>query len=487
MRILNRALLVSAFGGLTALVAACPARLDDRCANGTCDPSASSGSSGDGGEDSDVKVPEGCELSKPVKESPKCIDGDIGVFVSASGEDAATGKKDAPVRTIAKGIELAARDGRPRVYVCDGQYPAGIELKVRVSIVGGLDCSWNPADKRPIISPAKGTAVRISKVSGISLQDLEVIGAADPNIPGDSAISIFVSEATDVKFRGLVVRAGDATNAVTAGTKSNWTGLATVGATAAMGGGGPSCSCLDGTSSSKGGNGGAIGLGGTTGSATPSVGMPNGGGGGDSCLQGGDGEHGGAGTGGEGALKSGTLSNVAWTNLVDAKPGLAGGPGQGGGGGGGRNGVTGGGGGGCGGCGGGGGEPGLNGGSSFAVVSFASTLEIRDSDIATGKGGNGGAGGPGQDGQAGAGGGVGACDGGPGGNGAGGSGGGGGAGGHSVPVAFTAPQPTIIGGKATPGGPGAPGQGGPAGGGPTTAGKIGKPGAGSKSQATLAL
>src|SRR3954447_8565266 len=74
----------------------------------------------DGG--ADVVVPAGCDPTKGVKDSPSCVDDGVGVFVSPTGDDGATGTKSKPVKSIAKGVELAASRGLPRVYVCEGTY-----------------------------------------------------------------------------------------------------------------------------------------------------------------------------------------------------------------------------------------------------------------------------------------------------------------------------------------------------------------------------
>ncbi len=78
----------------------------------TRDASADGGGN-DGG--ADVVAPRGCDLTKGPKDSTSCIVDAVGVFVSPTGDDGAAGTKGAPVKTIAKGVDVAATKGLPRV------------------------------------------------------------------------------------------------------------------------------------------------------------------------------------------------------------------------------------------------------------------------------------------------------------------------------------------------------------------------------------
>jgi hypothetical protein len=472
--------------GFIVAGAGCPASVPALCDNGACEP-------GDGGSDvdgggADVVAPLGCDLTKPPKDSPACIDDAEGVFVAPSGDDGATGKKSSPVKTIAKGLELAASKGVPRVYVSEGTYEAAAEIKAPVSVYGGLSSAWAYTGAKPKLAPAKGVALRVTKVTGaVIVEDLEVVGSADASKSGDSAIAAFVSESTNVTFRNLTLSAGPGTDGAKGVGASNYSAAAKQGIDSVNGGTAVTCACLDGTTSSVGGKGGAIGADGDAGSATPTVGTANGGLGGGVCNPGTIGTNGQAGASGTGATRPGSVTNQGWLAADDVTTTSNGNPGQGGGGGGGRVGLAGGGGGGCGGCGGAGGKAGGAGGSSFALLSFQSAVVVDGGTLKTSTGGTGGTGGTGQDGQAGGTPGTGACNGGPGGNGAGGSGGGGGAGGHSVPIAFVGAEPQATGAAVTPGTKGGLGAGGQPGAGPGTIGTAGTSGPDGKAQNTLAL
>ena len=460
-----------------------------RHTEGTCEETATCALA-DGGPDgvSDGTVtPPGCDLTKPVKDSPSCVDDGVGIFVSPSGNDGSDGRRSSPVASIGKGLELTRSRGLSRVYVCDGTYAQRVEISAAVTIIGGLSCSWAAADVKPKIAPTAGVAVSVKAATGaVVLEDLEVVGAAEPT-PGSSAVAIFVSESASVTVRRTNVRALDAVNGAEGGIGSNYTAAAKDGVGQPAGAAAVVCSCLDGVTSSTGGAGGAVGAGGGVGSAVPPVGADNAGLGGASCTVGTAGTNGLGGNGGAGSVSAMSLTASGISSITDAKSGDHGNPGQGGGGGGGRTGLIGGGGGACGGCGGGGGKPGANGGSSIAIASFRSTISVDASVLSAGRGGAGGRGGPGQDGQSGGAPGAGVCDGGSGGAGAGGSGGGGGSGGHSIAIAYVGPTPTMIASSVTASVPGAVGGGGAAGAGTGAPGAVGLPGSTGLSRDTLEL
>lgn len=441
----------------------------------------------------EVAAPDGCDLAKPPREAPACVDDGVGVFVSPAGDDGATGSKTAPLKTIAQGVELARGRGLPRVYVCEGTYDKAVEITAAVSVYGGFSCTWTYTGAKPKLAPTSGIALRVTGASGaVLVEDMEVFGAADPAVPGDSAIAAFVSQATDVTLRNSTLTAGPGVDGAKGATATNWAGAADSGkgTTVATGATETACACADGATSSTGGRGGTVnGLVPTAGHSTPAVGDANAGLNGDAnCSDGQPGANGLASGAGSSWPRPGALSASGWE--IGTRPANAsnGNPGQGGGGGGSKAAINiGGGGGGCGGCGGAGGAPGTSGGSSFALLSFNANVALEGARLVTGTAGRGGAGGDGQPGQAGGALGAGACNGGVGGDGAGGSGGGGGAGGHSVPVGFIGSAPRVSSTTLTPSTPGPGGSGGASGAGPGNAGATGDPGPEGKAEDTLSL
>lgn len=480
-------------GVLGVMLLACPASLDDRCAEGACVPGGSLDGSlpnGDGG--ADAPPPDPC-VDTP--NDPKCLDDATALFVSAAGSDAGAGTRSAPFKTIGAALAKVTPE-KKRVYVCTGDYPENVTITTTVSVIGGLACSWTEAGPKPKIAPPKGVAVTIKNAQTVALVSLDIEGSADGQVKGDSAIGVFVSTSTGVVLKNASVRSGPGVQGIdgTPGENGpNYTAAIAVsgpGNMGASGGGLATCEvCKDG-SHSIGGKGADSGGVPTKGAASPDVGTSNAGSSAqDACNDGRSGANGAAGEAQPGSTSPGKLTAAGWESSTDAKAGVNGNPGQGGGGGGSK--VTpalGGGSGGCGGCGGSGGTAGGNGGSSFGVVAFNSVVTLRDTAVSSSPAGKGGSGGTGEAGQERAGGGSGVCIGGAGGYGAGGGGGGGGAGGSSIAIAYVGSPPdtdgTVTLQHGAAGGHGDGGLGGPSSG---IKGNDGKPGADGKSGDVLAL
>ncbi len=385
------------------------------------------------------------------------------MFVSAGGDDGAAGKKASPVKTVTKGVELAALRGLPRVYVCEGTYDTNVLLTTAVSLYGGLACTWTVADVKPKLAPLKGIALRITKVTDpVVVEDFEITGAADTKTPGDSATAMFVASSPKVTLRRVVLHAGPGIKAKDE-TQAAAGALMTSMPTAVNGGLAQLCTCVGG-GTSQGGAGGSIngdGSPGETAQATPSPTTATGAGGTkNDCAGlsagGRAGSDAPSALSGAGATSAGTLTENGWTpeGGKDASPGT---PGQGGGGGGGS--AGGGGSGACGGCGGVGGKGGGGGGASVALVTLDSPVALIGANLTAADGGAGGAGGAGGDGIAGGIKGVqggGAC---PGGKGGSGGGGGAGAGGVSAGVLSKGAKPTLDATKITTGSGGPKGVG----------------------------
>jgi hypothetical protein len=453
--------------GFGFLVTACPASLDDRCAEGACVAATSPNEGGadvlvDGGADAPIPI-DPC-VNTP--NDPKCLNEATALFVSTKADaTGADGSRLHPFKTIAAGL-AAVNAARKRIYVCEGDYLENVSVKTTVSILGGLTCDWMAKGANPRVAPAKGVAFSILKSNGVVVADMNVEGNADALVDGDSAIGVFVSESQGVLLRRVTVKAGagskGAVGANGDASPNHPGGIAPAGNnTASMAAAdAPTCTaCVDGNVSTAGKGAASAGTP-TAGSALPAVGSDNSGGTvGGVCADGKLGASGLAAAAAAAAQAPGSLKAAGWQSSLTAKKGTNGNPGQGGGGGGSIA-ALGGGSGGCGGCGGTGGGPGGNGGSSFALLSFDSDVAVEDSSLTAAVGGIGGNGGNGQDGQFRGPAGGGACAGGVGGHGAGGGGGGGGAGGHSAAIAHTGKAPSTknttfkrgLGGDVGPGG-----------------------------------
>lgn len=457
-----------------------------------------------------VVVPGGGQSSKPVDRpgdvmssnydwrasDTNCdgIDGDIelGVFVDhLTGDDSALGTFEAPVKTIARALEIATPGDRDEIYVSKGTYTEDLSLLNGVSLYGGYDAApknstdgvfqWTRSSDNRVIIRGKHTTDQnhrigirgenITTTTYLQNVTVESENAANliPNTKnGASSYALHCYQCTHLRIVGSTLYAGKGAAGAegTPGTQQYTTSNLPA-----------SCKGANGTDGSKGnvGRGGARGAGLTCSAAGAGTSHPGGAGGdagkarneggkpgtrGENATGGGsagsggsykgDGEHGGNGSpgtqGGDptNAANIGALSGLFWSGNAGAAgtDGTIGHGGGGAGGGGGRQknslsnkyGGGGGGGGGAGGCPGTAGDGGGAGGASIAAALFSSNgVSVSNAVLKTSDGGAGGRGGAG--GAAGPG-----CPGGQGGlhsdsagdGGNGGSGGAGGRGGHGA-------------------------------------------------------
>lgn len=346
------------------------------------------------------------------------------IYVSTTGSDLAPGTQVSPVRTLGKGIELAAAAGTI-VDVAEGVYAESVSLVSGVSVYGGFvpGAGWTrDVAGHPTIIAGGTTAVIGDSDNGIRLDGL-VIRSTDAGA-GGSSIGVFLSSCSDVTLAACRLEIGNGGAGAAGG----------VGTTGSAGGGGqigkPGCenstaflcsTCsrpaggTGGSSSagSTGGRGGDAGLGLSAGNAGAKGNGPAGGNGGPGVpsqftgnllpYQGIPGDSGAAGAsgapgGGLGVLGATGYAPAAGANGTDGSNGSGGGGGGGGGGG-----IldcdsygSSGGGGGGGGARGGGGTLGGGGGGSFGVALLAcNRVKVVGCTILTGNGGSGGAGGAG--------------------------------------------------------------------------------------------
>lgn len=430
--------------GLGWLVMACPASLDDFCADGACAPRATvtEGGGMDADAAADGPTTDPC-IDAPT--APNCLnDEKTALFVRPTGSDSdlAGGTRSSPFKTINAALAKITSTKR-RIYVCDGAYFEDLSLSAThsgVSIFGGIDCAWNPAvASKPVIG-ATANPLKIDGAARVAIQDVAVVAK---DAATGSSIAAFVV-ASDVSFKRVRLVAGTAAKG-DVGVRTDYALPNDLnGVDGVMGGGQKLVACPGGTQT-IGGKGGLSGVDGETGSPGPdnkgTVAQ---------CLSSTGGSNGAPGASpaaAPGATTPGELTAQGWRPSA-GENGMNAGPGQGGGGGAGLGTGTGGGG-GAGGCGGVGGGGGKGAGASLALVSFQSTIQLSDSVLQAKNGGPGGAGASGQAGTSvgGAGGnrtgGTTACNGGAGGAGGTGAAGGGGAGGISIGVLSKGSKPVM--------------------------------------------
>lgn len=352
------------------------------------------------------------------------FDGDLvaSLFVAPTGDDAGTGTRDAPLRTIGAAIQRATGQGKQAVLIADGQYDETLVLARGVSLFGGYDpaADWSRDASDTLLHAnvsADQLVLRAESIDRPTWVESLVLRAAPAAIPGESTVALLARASDSLRLRhltliGAVGAAGRDRDAGRPGLDGQ-PGMA--GAPGCEAGGAPCGGCsepevgLGGQGKcGDGGWGGAPGLGAAAGSdGAGVVGGGAGGAGGSAGASGGDGEPGVAGAigvGGAGGDGQGHIEGDGLWRGDDGDPGgngISGGSGGGGGGGGGA--IAGscsvyggaGGGGGAGGCGGEGGLGGQGGGGSIALLLVDSSCLVEQCTLRAAGGGNGGAGGSG--------------------------------------------------------------------------------------------
>ena len=431
---------------LGLLVTACPAVLDDECAEGAC---VSGTSPGEGGADVVTTDGGGDAAVDPCIDTPtdrKCLDENTAIFVSApNGNDAdATGTTGKPFKTIGAALAKITTAKR-RIYICDGTYAEDLALTSAhsgVSIFGGIDCTFKVVSPNKPIIGATANPVKINGATALAIADVAV-EAKDATT--GSSIAVFVNGGDVTLSRARLVAGkgfkGDDAVLVPFGYPDVMA-LKGKDASGTTGGAPAPYTCPGGaiTTGGKGGDASFQGLPGTPGAIDNKGAVATCGAGGT----GGDGATGKVGMPGPGATTLGQLSDTGWSPS-SGTTGENGGTGQGGGGGYGTAGA--GGGGGAGGCGGAASPGGKGGGASIALSTNNSRVTVETSVLQAKNAGPGGGGMPGQLGQTlfgsrGVGSGS-ACNGGNGGPGGDGTPGGGGAGGVSVGALYRGTKPTL--------------------------------------------
>jgi hypothetical protein len=390
------------------------------------------------------------------------VDDRYAVFVAAGSSDG-DGTKASPVATLAEGLAVAAARGTNRVIVCNATYAEGLTLGASaagIGVFGGFTCPGDAggwvytAAERPLVKPAAGAALTVSRVAQqVTIQDVDFAVEdvlAGGSAPGASSIAAVIASSSVLLVR-VAIDAG-AGGAGAAGVSGSG-GKAGAAPGTAQNGKAPVCdgvvANLSGASAaapsecySQGGNGGGAVLNGTgQGGVKGLPGDADNGGTPASvagaAFPGGAGKAGAIGPAGDLGVAPPSIGTFSAKGFVPASgaDGTNGDTGQGGGGGGASRGAypcTGatGGAGGLGGCGGTRGTGGGGGGASVALLSWDSAVTLIDARLTSKSGGAGGNGGPSGAGGAGASGGIGGGAGASNGVGSGGAGGPGGRGGH---------------------------------------------------------
>ncbi len=367
------------------------------------------------------------------------IDGEAeaAIFVTPTGMDIGnqTGNMDHPVKTIAKGMALAAaKEPKWDVYVAQGLYEEQVAVVPGVSLYGGfnpeLEWAHNPHIYKSTITwsaPGPGGVVTLfaHNIEELTVVEGFHIEAGNNDSAGGSSMAVHIMGGTDqFRLTNNRIQAGNGANGTPGndGTDGqagedggngnsgceyggNWCAVACSNCSHPPAGKAGKGAC--GNSGGPGGQGGKTGSSGAAGTVAED-GAPGGAGGGKKSNggPGGDGAAAAAGSEGSGGDGLGVVNESGFFvpgNGTPGTPGAAGTAGGGGGGGGGDDNSVcycytyggSGGGGGAGGC---GGTPGTGGGGaggSFGVLAINTAALILDNEIVYRFGGNGGVGGKG--------------------------------------------------------------------------------------------
>jgi len=200
---------VGCSGGDTADTASAPGASD------TTDQGAPDGGTATP-EPSPACVPKpGPDLPDDTFEDSNCdgIDGDrtAAVFVSPSGSDDSPGTLEAPVRTLARAVTLAAASGK-YVLVANGSYPESLVLEnsnAPTAIYGGYtDKTWQRVEDRAVVAPPSGIPLILRGLtSTISIDRMSFKAPAELE-PSSSSVAVFAANSTAVMFTHTTMEAG---------------------------------------------------------------------------------------------------------------------------------------------------------------------------------------------------------------------------------------------------------------------------------------
>lgn len=84
------------------------------CGSDAPDTLDASSDAGDSGSDA---PPVSCPSGKEPKDDPTCVTNDVGVFVSATGNDANAGTKEKPLATLGAALTKAGGAGKGKIWL----------------------------------------------------------------------------------------------------------------------------------------------------------------------------------------------------------------------------------------------------------------------------------------------------------------------------------------------------------------------------------
>ncbi|MCW5809282.1 MAG: DUF1565 domain-containing protein, partial [Deltaproteobacteria bacterium] len=131
------------------------------------------------------------------------------IYVAKSGNDAAPGSQQAPVRSIAIAISKAGQANPKKVvFVQQGVYTESIVMSPGVSVFGGFDDLWkqNSAVKTEIVGASP--AVTFEAIAEPTKLDRVTVRATDAIGLGDSSFAVAISTSVMIELSDVVIEAG---------------------------------------------------------------------------------------------------------------------------------------------------------------------------------------------------------------------------------------------------------------------------------------
>ena len=162
------------------------------------------------------------DMPDPLGVDANCdgIDGEVarGIFVSPSGDDAALGTREHPLRTIQAAITRADTT-RNHVYVAAGVYTEQVTLRAGISVFGAYSADYTRRDLRgnetAIFPPLVTLEERLGTLNGIDLSGAEtavsgftIVGHVESR-PGRSSYAVYLRNSdAGLSLTDNVIRAG---------------------------------------------------------------------------------------------------------------------------------------------------------------------------------------------------------------------------------------------------------------------------------------
>ena len=147
-------------GGLLGIYACSSSPVDVCGIPGVCEADGSADVKGDVKDTGVDAPPVTCPSGKEPKDDPTCVTNDLGIFVSATGNDGDPGTKEKPMATLGAALTKAGTASKGKIFVCEGSYTESATIKATIGVYGGFKCAdWTYSGTKPKFAGAKADFV----------------------------------------------------------------------------------------------------------------------------------------------------------------------------------------------------------------------------------------------------------------------------------------------------------------------------------------